>query len=127
MFKVQGNGTDQIDLTLDGKITRPEMQAGLERLFELSEGMRAGRMLYRIENFEFPEWSALVMEVRYIPRLFSLLSRFDRCAVITDQEWIAKAARVEGALLPGLDIRTFAPHEASAAQDWLDTRQDRPA
>jgi len=56
-----------------------------------------------------------------MPRLFSLIARFDHCAVLCDESWIRSAARIESFVIPGLRIEAFARGEEETAQAWLDT------
>ena len=120
MYKISQTADDQIYLELSGKLDAVAMRVLLDELLELTQDMKHGKMLYRINRFEMPSLEALMVEMRYIPRMFSLLSRIDRVAVLTDVEWIKTAAKVEGALLPGLDIATFGLNEDNAAQAYLD-------
>ncbi|WP_176219196.1 STAS/SEC14 domain-containing protein [Planktotalea arctica] len=54
-----------------------------------------------------------------LPSLFALLTRLDKCAVLSDENWLRKAAAVDGALFPGLEIKSFEPDERDAAEAWL--------
>lgn len=120
MYSISHPQPDQINLSLDGKLDAQGMRDLLDELLEMSRDMKDGKMLYTINEFKMPEFAALVVEMRYLPRMFSLLSRIDRVAVISDVEWIKKAALVEGKLLPGLTIATFNKGQEAAAQAYLD-------
>lgn len=119
MLTVTKPKPDRLDLTLSGTLDAVAMEAGLEALMEASEGIKHGRMLYRIDEFNMPTLGGLGVELRFLPSLIALCSRFDRCAVISDQPWLRTAAEVEGALIPGMEIRAYAPEEAGDAELWL--------
>ncbi|MFP7673670.1 STAS/SEC14 domain-containing protein [Marivita sp. S0852] len=112
---------NRVDIDLSGKIDADEMARGLDELLELSQDVNAGTMLYRITSFAFPDFGALAVEMARMPKLFGLLGRFDRCAVVTDAAWIKTAAEVEGALFPGIDIKGFDLGEEHSAEAWLKT------
>lgn len=112
---------NRIDLDLSGKITSEEMASGLDDLLEKSQDVNEGTMLYTITSFAFPDLAAIAVEMARLPKLFGLLGRFDRCAVLCDAAWIRTTAEVEGALFPGIDIKAFELHERDQAEAWLKT------
>ncbi len=81
--------------------------------------MKHGRMLYRITDFAMPTFGAFAVEFERLPKLFALVGRFDRCAVLTDTAWLRTAAEIEGALIPGLEVKAFDLGRAEAAEAWL--------
>lgn len=119
MFTIDKKSDDRVDLAISDTITREEMRDGLDALLEQSQGMIGGTMLYTISNLRMPDLSALAVEMRYLPRLFSLISRIDRIALVADQNWIRNMAQVESALIPGLVINVFEPGDEAAAEAWL--------
>lgn len=119
MLTITKPAANRVDIHLDGKIDADMMSSALDDLLEKSDGVTNGVMLYRISEFALPTLAAIGVELARVPRLFGLLSRFDRCAVLSDVAWLRKAAVIEGAILPGLDIRAFALDETEAAEAWL--------
>jgi SpoIIAA-like len=61
---------------------------------------------------------AFAKDVRYGFGKLRELRRFPRAAVVTSQEWVRWATRIEGAVLPQLEIRVFAPAEREQALAW---------
>lgn len=119
MLQITKKSDTRIDIDLEGTIDADAMRDGLDKLFAASDGVTHGRMLYRITNFSLPTMAAIGVEMARLPQLFGLLGKYDRCAVLTDSGWLRKAATVEGALFPGLDIRSFDLGEEDAAEAWL--------
>lgn len=119
MFNITKVDDRRLDLFLDGKLDKEEMRVALDDLIEKSEGVENGRMLYRIEDFEFPTLGAMAVEFSRLPSLFKMVGKFDRCAVLVDQGWVAKVSEFEGALIPGLDIKAFKLAETAEAEAWL--------
>jgi hypothetical protein len=119
MLKVTKRSDDRVDIALRGKIDAIEMAVALDELIEQSKDVNNGQMLYEISDFSLPTLSAIGVEIARLPSLFGLLSKFDRCAVLSDSSWLRKAAAVEGALFPGLEIESYELHERDAAEAWL--------
>ena len=122
MLTVTKPAPDRVDIAISGAVDAEAMQAGLDELIRVSEGVRNGRMLYRITDFSIPTLGAFGVELRRLPKLFALVGRFDRCAMLSDVAWLRRAAEIEGRLIPGLEIRSFEPTEADAAEAWLSER-----
>ncbi|WP_324731280.1 SpoIIAA family protein [Pseudomonas paeninsulae] len=119
MFKVMRNGENRIDVEFSGKLDSAEMRVALDELIEQSEGIEHGLMLYRIGDFSLPTLGALAVELSRIPQLFRFVRRFDRMAVVAGKEWLRKASELEGALIPGLQIKAFDLTQEEQAEAWL--------
>jgi hypothetical protein len=121
MLTITKPDVNRVDIELSGKISAEEMANGLDDLLELSQDVNKGTMLYTITSFAFPDLGAIVVEMARLPKLLGLLGRFDRCAVLSDAAWLRSAAEIEGALIPGFDIKAFDLEERDAAEAWLKT------
>ena len=119
MLKITKPSADRVDIDLSGKLDAHEMGKALDELIDQSEGISNGKMLYTISAFALPTFGAIGVEMARLPKLFGLLSKFDKCAVLSDSSWLRTAAAVEGALFPGIDIKGFEMHEVDAAETWL--------
>ena len=110
---------NRIDVELSAILDSDMMAAGLDDLFEKSKDITNGVMMYKIPSFTMPTGGALVAEMMRLPHLFSMIGHFNRCAVLTDIGWLQTAAKIEGALIPGLEIRCFDLEDGAAAEAWL--------
>ena len=119
MLKVTKHSENRVDISLSGALDAQAMREGLDELIELSEGVTHGQMFYKISEFSLPSLAAIGVELARLPKLFGLLGKYDKCAVLTDAGWLRKAATLEGALFPGLDIKSFEFDETAAAEAWL--------
>ena len=119
MLAITKPSENRVDIEISGSIDAAAMQTGLDTLIEQSETVVDGRMLYTITNFSMPTMSALAVELKRLPKLFGLLSKYNRCAVVSDTGWLRKAAEVEGALIPGLTIKSFDIDDTERAEEWL--------
>lgn len=119
MFQVTRNGENRIDVDFAGKLDSNDMRVALDELSQKSEGIEHGRMLYRVGEFELPTLGAVAVELSRIPQLFRFVRRFDRMAVVAGKGWVKKASEIEGALIPGLQIKAFDLDQEADAEAWL--------
>ena len=119
MLIISKPAPDRLDIELSGTLDAETMRKALDDLLAKSEGIANGKMLYRIRDFELPTLGAIAVEFQQMPRLFSLIGRFDKCAVLCDAAWIRTVAQIEGAVIPNLEIKSFVLTDAAAAEAWL--------
>jgi len=119
MFKVTRIAEDRLDIQLEGRLEKDSMEAALDDFANESEGIKNGKMLYIINDFQFPSLEAIGVELSRLPSLFRLINQFDKAAVITDKTWIKHASELEGLLIPGLQIKAFTSSERNSAEQWL--------
>jgi hypothetical protein len=120
MFTVTPNGPNRVDIEFSGKLNSDEMKIALDELVYQTKDIKNGRMLYRIDDFALPTLGAIGVELSRLPSLLGLIRNFDRCAVLVDKKWIKTVSEIEGALIPGLDIKGFNRDEEAAAEAWLE-------
>ena len=119
MFKVTRNGDNRLDIELSGKLDAEQMVVALDELVEKSQGIEKGRMLYEVIDFHLPSLGAIAIEFSRLPSMFGLMKKFERAAVLTDEGWLKTANKIEGALIPGLEIKTFDRNQKEEAEAWL--------
>ena len=120
MFRITKQSPQRIDIAITGQIDADEMSQALDDLLAQSEAVQDGLMLYTISELALPTLGAFGVEMRRLPKLFGLIGKFRRCAVLSDQTWVRTAAEIEGALIPGLEIKAFDVGETAAAEAWLE-------
>lgn len=119
MLTIEKKGPNRVDIHLEGRIDADTMRQAMDDILEASKDVKGGKMLYTIPDFAMPTLAAFAVEMTYLPKLFGLLGKFDQCAVLTDASWLQKAAEIEGALFPGIDIKSFGLEDRDAAEKWL--------
>jgi len=119
MFSINEISSNRVDFELSGKVDSDGMRQILDEFEAKLEGKEAVRMLYRVENFEFPTAGAMVVKLGELPKLFKLLKNIDKIAIVVDKNWIRKVADFEGMVFPGLDIKGFETDHLLAAEAWL--------
>lgn len=120
MLKVTKTAPNRVEIDLKGELDAASMAIGLDELIAVSADVENGQILYRIPTFAMPSLSALAVEFTRLPSLIGLLSKYDRCAVLTDVEWLRSAAEFEGVLIPGFEVKAFTLDDETAAVAWLD-------
>lgn len=120
MLNIKKISSDRIDVELTGGLDSIEMATGLDRLISEAADMSNGKVLYRITDFEMPTIGALAVEFGRLPSLIGLLGKIDKCAVLSDESWLRGIGEIEGAILPGLEIRGFPYSDEAAAIEWLE-------
>ncbi len=119
MFKITQNGINRIDIELSGKLDSEEMKVALDELEEKSKNIDQGKMMYDVIDFHLPSLGAIALEFSRLPAMFGLIRKFSKAAVLTDETWIKKVSELEGALIPGLEIKGFSRGQKQAAETWL--------
>ena len=120
MFKVTPKGINRLDIEMSGKLSSEEMKAALDELVSKSKHIENGRMLYDVVDYHLPSLGAIVIELARLPEMLRWMRRFKRAAVLADKRWLKKASELEGALLPGLEIKAFDRDQKEAAESWLE-------
>ena len=82
MLKITKPASNRVDIVLNGGLDAEEMRQGLDDLIAKSDGVENGKMPYTISMFAIPTFAALGVELSRLPKLFSLLGKFEKCAVI---------------------------------------------
>lgn len=119
MFQVVRTAEVRLDIELSGKIDKAEMKRLLDELMAKSDDITQGVLLMRIDKFDFPSLGAIGVELSSMPSLFRFIRRFDRVAVMVDKAWVRKISEIEGALIPGLELKAFDLTEGAEAEGWL--------
>ncbi len=120
MFEVSKVGENRVDINLSGSLDSAAMRDGLNDLLAKSENVSNGRMLYAIADLAMPTLGAVGVDLGHLPKLFGMIAKFDKCAVVADAPWIRGAALVEGAFMPGLEIKAYAQSQITDAETWLE-------
>ena len=119
MFKVIPNGINRLDIELSGKLNTEEMKIALDELVSKSKDIEKGKIFYDVIDFHIPSLGAIALEFSRIPEMFGLMKKFDRAAILTDKTWLKKVSELEGALIPGLEIKAFDRDQKEEAEVWL--------
>jgi hypothetical protein len=84
-----------------------------------NEAAGGGNILFDVTALAGFSFGAVAIELAHIPSLMKWVYGLDRIAIVSDEEWIRTAARLESALLPGVAYQVYDDHEADAALAWV--------
>ncbi|MGW8247780.1 MAG: STAS/SEC14 domain-containing protein [Acidiferrobacterales bacterium] len=121
MFKVSRVSRDRLDITMSGKLNSEEMKEALDELVNKSKDIHDGKLLYDVVDFHLPSLNAIAIEFSRFPAMFGWIRKFKRAAVLTDKTWIKKISELEGALVPGIEIKGFERDQKDEAETWLES------
>jgi len=96
MLKITKPAANRVDIEFSGTLDADAMRVALDDLIAKSEDVSGGRMLYTVTDFQLPT-----------------------LGVLSDAGWLRTAAEIEGAVIPGIAIKSFELHETEAAEAWL--------
>ena len=119
MFKIILKGKNGLDIELSGKLNAEDMKIALDELISKSKGVKNGKMLYEIIDFNLPSLGAIAIELSRFPAMLGLMKKFDRAAVLTDKTWLKTVSEFEGVFFPGLKIKAFDRDQKAEAEAWL--------
>jgi SpoIIAA-like len=109
-----------------GRITRAELDEVTTRLERSLDAREKTHLFVEVDNFTGLDWAALP---DYLPRAFGMiskLSRFGRVAIVSDQDWIRWASKIESAILPHISYETFKSDKRDAAFAWVEQGGEPP-
>ena len=119
MLTISKPASNRIQVVLSGLLDAQATGHALDDLIAQSEGMTHGTMLYTVQDFDMPTLGAITAEMARMPSLLSLLTRFDRCAVLSDTAWLQTVAEFEGEMIPFIGVKAFPLDDKVAAEAWL--------
>jgi len=121
MFTVTNSGSNRLDISMSGKLDADGMKAALDELVSKSQGIEKGRLLYDVVDFHLPTMKAIAIEFSRFPSMLLWIRKFEKAAVLADAEWLKKISELEGALIPGLEIKGFNRDQKADAEAWLNS------
>lgn len=119
MLKVSKISSNRVDVEFSGKLDSAQMTVMLEEMFSAIEDMEHGLLLYRIGKLEMPTLGAIGVEMANLPKIFKMMGKIDKIAVVCDQDWIQTWSEIEGKLLPGIEMKSFDLDDEDDALRWL--------
>lgn len=119
MMNITKAGSNRVDVDFSGKIDSAQMTKVLDDIFTAIEDMEHGLLLYRIGKLEMPTLGAIAVELANLPKIFRMLRKIDRIAVVCDQDWIQTWTDIEGKLIPGVEMKSFDLDDEDEAVEWL--------
>lgn len=104
---------------VEGKVTAQDFERVAKVIEDRLEEQDDVAVYAQIDSLEGMEPTAVVKDVAFGIRNAGKLSKVDRVAVVTDEDWIQNATKVEDAVLPGIDMSAFPKAESERAMAWV--------
>jgi hypothetical protein len=104
-----------LSLAAVGHVTRHDVQRAEEEIERRLEEPGPIGLLLDLSRLDDVAVGALAEEAKLEMHLLGRWRHFPRVAVISDREWIRRAARLVGPMAPGVEMRGFSPEDADAA------------
>lgn len=106
-------------MTLTGSVVQEAMDQGLHWFDELCEMQDEFNICVEMAKNDFEDLSEVSTEFRRVARTLRRAVNAKKCAVLTDSMFLMNSAKVEGAVIPGLELMTFKIKSKEAAVKWL--------
>ena len=120
--------TENLELTLDdnvvqmsvtGAITPESLQSSFDWIENVQTANDNIQLCIEMKSGDFSDLAEASQQFRNVGNVLRRAHDIQRCAVITDSSWLRNSAKVEGAVIPGLNIMAFSPDESDTAGKWL--------
>ncbi len=125
MIEVQEARPGFAAVHVDGKIDRDDIDLAIAAVEKARDGDLPVDMFVSFGRLASVSGEAFLRDLRYGLELLRQRQRFGRAAVVADQDWLRGLASFEGALIPGLRLRTFKNDARDEAWRWV--TQPEPA
>lgn len=123
--------TENLELSLDDQIVQmsvngPMTSETVQSTFEWIENVQSEtatndnlQICVEMQADNFSDLAEASQQFRNVGQVLRRAHEIERCAVITDSTWIRNSAKVEGAVIPGLELMAFSLEETDTAEKWL--------
>lgn len=101
---------------VSGRVDRADLKpvvSELERLFKFHDRLR---VYAEVESFDGITLPALIEDLRFGLRH---LRRFEREAIVSDKQWLARLADIGDKLFPSMEVRHFSWDDKIEALAWI--------
>ncbi|WP_427452050.1 STAS/SEC14 domain-containing protein [Litorimonas sp. WD9-15] len=120
--------TENLELTLDDNVVQMSVTGAiapesLQSSFDWIETVQSAndniQLCVEMQSDDFSDLAEASQQFRRVGDVLRRAHDIERCAVVTDSSWLRNSAKVEGAVIPGMNIMAFSPDEADSAGKWL--------
>lgn len=119
MLSLLDLGPDVLAYRAEGKLERADIDrvfAEVDRKLESGDGIRVYGEVRSLSGISL---DALWRDLRLSLQRWNAISKIEKAALVTDLEWLRKAAVWEDRAFRGIEIRTFPLSEEAEARAWV--------
>jgi len=106
-------------MKVSGEVSKEEMAQSLNWFETVANANDNINICVGMAKDDFDGLGELRKEFVRVGHVLRTVPDADKCAVVTDSQFLRNSAKIEGAVIPGLEIRTFASEESGPAETWL--------
>lgn len=106
-------------MTLSGTVAQEDMDEGLGWFDSLCETQDSFSICVEMAKDNFEDLGEVSGEFKRVARVLRRAVNAKKCAVLTDSMFLRNSAKVEGAVIPGIDLQTFKIKSKENAVKWL--------
>lgn len=126
MLKYLPSNDDVIACRISGRLSADELRDLTQKLVGAIDRNPKTHMFCEIAGLTGVDMKGWAEQLPSGLSLFAKLERFGRVAVVSDQQWIRWATRIESALLPNISYEIFDLSERDRALAWVEGRIETP-
>jgi len=108
-----------VQMSVTGAIASESLQSSFDWIETVQSANDNIQLCVEMQADSFSDLAEASQQFRRVGDVLRRAHDIERCAVITDSSWLRNSARVEGAVIPGMNIMAFSPDEADSAGKWL--------
>lgn len=125
MIAIHRPAPRRLDVVVRGTLDEDAVRGGADELRDALEEGTA--LLLDLREFDGMTVGGLARDLAESLHLVGRLARCRRIALVAAERWLRAAGRVDGALLPGVEVRAFDVDGIDEARAWLDGEADGEA
>lgn len=109
-----------------GEFRQADVETLITFVKDHNEKGGGGNLLIDVTSLADISLSAVLKEMGHMAMFAKYIYSLNRIAIVSDEEWIRTAARLESAVLPGLVYQVYDDDEAEAARAWIMEEVNEP-
>lgn len=106
-------------MSVNGTMSKDSLDEGLSWMDQVAETEESFNICVNIDTENFDDLSAAREEFIRVGRVLRHAATAEKCAILSDSAFLRNSAKIEGAVIPGLEINAFDLNEATTAEKWL--------
>src|SRR5690606_38158894 len=104
---------------LSGRLARSELESLVDRFARALDERDRTHVFCEVSQLTGLELEGMADHLRRATSMLGKLGKFGRIAIVADQSWVRRAARIESALLPQVSYEVFTSEERDRAFRWV--------